>query len=97
MHTSTANNQKVKIMTPKCHINGKSFREIYDALPGRSTVKTPKTEFVERIAAVTKRTTQTVRMWLNGSQNPDALAQSVIEKELGIPATDLFPSKHEVN
>ena len=32
-----------------------------------------------------------VRMWCTGRQTPDALAQSVISKELGVPEEVLFP------
>lgn len=70
-----------------------SFRQIYNQLPDRSTVKAPKTEFVERIANVTMKSTKTVRCWLAGTQVPDALTQSMIEKELGIPCTSLFPKE----
>ena len=55
----------------------KTFRQIYDNLPERSAVKAPKTRFVERIAALTKKSTKTVRCWLSGTQRPDALAMSV--------------------
>ena len=68
-----------------------SFRQIYNQLPDRSTVKAPKTEFVERIANVTMKSTKTVRCWLSGTQKPDALSQSMIEKELGVGASVLFP------
>ena len=59
-----------------------SFIQIYKALPERSEVKAPKTAFVERIAQVTMKSTKTVRGWIAGTQNPDALTQAVIEKEL---------------
>lgn len=72
-----------------------TFRMLYDSLPERNSVKAPKTEFVERIAAVTMKSTKTVRCWLAGVQVPDALAQSMIEKELGIPCSELFPKSEE--
>lgn len=67
----------------------KTFKEIYDSLP----VTPPKTAWIRAIAKVTKKSELTVRMWLCRDQTPDALAQSVIEKELGIPADVLFPKK----
>lgn len=72
-----------------------TFRQIYDNLPERSVVKAPKTEFVEKIANVTMKSTKTVRCWLAGTQYPDALTQSIIEKELGVPSECLFPPKEE--
>lgn len=72
-----------------------TFRGLYDSLPERNSVKAPKTEFVGRIAAVTMKSTKTVRCWLAGAQVPDALSQSMIEKELGIPCNELFPKPEE--
>lgn len=68
-----------------------SFKQLYDNLPSRTEIKPPKKAFVDTIASITKRSTQTVRMWLQGVQQPDALAKSVIEEHLGIPADILFP------
>lgn len=65
------------------------FKEIYDALPKR-TDKTPKMEFVENIARLCMVSNMTVRCWLSGVQKPDALRQSIISKELGVPAAELF-------
>lgn len=70
-----------------------SFRKLYDSLPDRSTVKAPKTEFVNKIAEITMKSTKTVRCWLAGTQKPDALSQSVIEKELGVSSNILFPEE----
>lgn len=70
----------------------RSFSEIYKALPDRSTVKAPKAAFVEHIAKITLKSEKTVRMWLNGTQAPDALAQSIIAKDQGVPASVLFPN-----
>lgn len=72
-----------------------TFRELYDTLPARSAVKAPKTEFVERIAKLTMKSTKTVRCWLAGAQIPDALTQSILEKELGISGKILFPKQNE--
>lgn len=70
-----------------------TFREIYKKLPERSVVKAPKTEFVEKIAGITKKSTKTVRCWIAGTQTPDELTQSVLEDEFKIPAVKLFPPK----
>ena len=79
---------KMEKMTEKDQM---TFRQLYDSLPDRSAVKAPKTEFVERIAGITMKSVKTVRCWLAGTQKPDALSQSIIEKELGVTATILFP------
>lgn len=65
----------------------KTFKEIYEALPERTA---PKSEFVKRIADVTKRSELTVRCWLSGRQVPDRLAQETIAEELGVPVDGLF-------
>lgn len=39
------------------------------------------------------KSTKTVRCWLAGTQKPDALSQSVIEKELGVSSNILFPEE----
>jgi transcriptional regulator with XRE-family HTH domain len=74
-----------------------TFREIYNQLPERQAVKAPKTEFVERMAKVTMKSTKTIRCWLAGTQSPDALSKSVLEKELGVPADQLFPKQQEAH
>lgn len=68
-----------------------TFKQIYDSLP----VTPPKTAWIRRVAKVTKKSELTIRMWLNGRQTPDPLTQSVIEKELGVPADVLFPKKEK--
>lgn len=69
----------------------KSFKEVYDSLPGRAETTTPKVEFINHIADLTKKTPFTVRQWIAGRQCPDALTQTVISKELGVPVEELFP------
>lgn len=82
--------KKMGKMTERDHL---TFRQIYKNLPERDVVKAPKTEFVERIAGVTMKSTKTVRCWLAGTQQPDALSQSMIEKELNVPCEILFPKE----
>jgi hypothetical protein len=65
-----------------------SFREIYDNMDRRA--------FVRRIATVTKRSETAVYNWISGKYKPDALAQTVIAQELGIPASELFPKEDKV-
>lgn len=67
----------------------KSFGEVYNGLPERT--KAPKQAFVERIAELCMCSQQTVRMWVQGKQRPDALKQKLISEELGIPQEELFP------
>lgn len=74
-----------------------TFKDYYDALPPKAP-KAPKTEFVLRMAKLCKREPQTIRMWLSGRQRPDALAQSVIAKELGASESELFSAgSHETH
>lgn len=73
-----------------------TFRQLYDALPNRKAVKTPKNVFIERVARATCKSTKTVRGWLAGAYRPDELSQKTLENELGISASILFPSE-EVN
>ena len=67
-----------------------TFRQFYDDLPDRTHIA-PKTEFVKKIAGITMKSHKTVRCWLAGVQKPDTLCQTIIEKELGISASILFP------
>ena len=67
----------------------KTFSEIYKALPERT--KPPKQAFVERIAELCMCSPQSVRMWIQGVQRPDALKQKLISEELNIPQEELFP------
>ena len=68
-----------------------TFRQLYNSLPERQAVKAPKAAFIERIAKVTCKSQKTVWGWLSGAYKPDPLTQKVIENELRIPATVLFP------
>ncbi|MGV8135865.1 MAG: hypothetical protein AB2L20_11680 [Mangrovibacterium sp.] len=81
-------------MTEKDYL---TFREIYDNLPPKDSERAPKTEFVKRMAEVTMKSIKTVYCWLAGTQAPDALSKSVLEKELGVPAKQLFPVKQEAH
>ena len=65
------------------------FRQIYDELPAKAP-KAPKQAFVEEIMALCRVSEKTVRCWLAGTQNPDALKISVISQKLGVPENELF-------
>lgn len=81
----------MKNMTDIDYPQNVTFTEYYKSLPERQAVKAPKTAFIEKIAKLTKKSPKTVRMWISGAQMPDELTQSVIEEEMQIPATQLFP------
>ncbi|MEG2120491.1 MAG: XRE family transcriptional regulator [Rikenellaceae bacterium] len=89
------NNFKILKMGKMTEKDQMSFRQLYDGLPDRSSVKAPKTEFVEHIAKATMKSTKTVRCWLAGAQVPDPLTQSIIEQELGVSCKYLFPKEEE--
>jgi transcriptional regulator with XRE-family HTH domain len=84
-------------MGQSVEINQKSFREIYNSLPSRQTVKAPKVAFVEHVAEVTMKSKKTVYGWLCGVQKPDPLTLSVLSKELNVPGEVLFPQKESRN
>lgn len=71
----------------------KTFKQIYEGVAKRPPLPTPRKEFLRRIAELTKKSETTVKMWVIGRQTPDALTQSVLAKEFGIPAHILFPTK----
>ena len=76
-----------------------SFREIYDSIREiyfSMDNTPPKKAFIQKIATITKRSESAVRCWVAGVYQPDALAQEVIERELGIPASELFPKEDKV-
>lgn len=72
--------------------DARTFREIYFSMDNTP----PKKAFIQKMASLTKRSESAVRCWVAGMFQPDALAQDVIEKELGIPAAELFPKEDKV-
>lgn len=66
-----------------------TFKELYLREKEKPT---PAQSFIEDIAELTKRSANTVRMWLQGKQVPDALAQSLIAEKFNIDVSTLFPS-----
>ncbi|MCM1022403.1 MAG: helix-turn-helix domain-containing protein [Muribaculaceae bacterium] len=83
-----ANSKKVEKMTPADY--KPTFGELYKALP--EPPKAPKQAFVEEIASLCKCSQQTVRMWIQGTQRPDALKRSLIAERLGYSEEQLFPT-----
>ena len=65
------------------------FREMYDQLP-ESTHVAPKTEWIKKIAQICLVHPTTVRCWLAGTQQPDALKKKLISDELKVPVEQLF-------
>lgn len=83
-----ANSKKVKEMTSTDY--APTFGELYRALP--EPPKAPKQAFVEEIAQLCKCSQQAVRMWIQGTQRPDALKRSLIANRLGYSEEQLFPT-----
>lgn len=67
-----------------------TFKELYLEEKNKQT---PAQIFLKEIAELTKRSKNTVRMWLQGRQEPDALAKSLIAERFGIDPETLFPTK----
>ena len=78
-------------MTAGDYPTPQTFAEVYKALP--NVVKAPKSAFIEEIAELCLCSTQTVRMWIQGVQRPDALKQKLISEKLGIAPETLFPTE----
>lgn len=73
-------------------LQGKTFFDLYEEEKSKPTAAQV---FVKKIAKLTHRTENTVRMWLAGQQTPDELVQSIIAKEYGVSAATLFPKREE--
>lgn len=81
---------KVENLTPADYAT-LEFGDIYRKLPPAR--KAPKQAFVEAVAELCCVHQQTVRMWIAGTQRPDALKQKLIAEYLDIPIQTLFPPK----
>lgn len=68
-------------------------KTFYDLYNEQKSKPTPAQEFVSEVAKITRRTENTVRMWLSGQQTPDALAQSIIAEHFGVNVDYLFPKR----
>lgn len=70
----------------------KSFSELYGEAKGAKPVLSPGRIFISEVAKLTKKSENTVRMWLYGSQTPDKLTLEVLSNHFDTPAEVLFPS-----
>jgi len=69
------------------------FTDIYEREKAKPT---PAQAFIVRIAALTKKSENTVKMWVCGAQEPHRLEKEVIAQHFGLSAQELFPPKKEV-
>ncbi len=53
----------------------------------------PAKIFIDEIAALTHRSPNTIRMWIQGHQTPDELAKAILAERFGVDASTLFPTK----
>lgn len=66
----------------------KTFKALYEEQKKKPTAAQV---FVSEVAALTKRSEATVRMWLSGQQVPDELAQTMIAEKYQVSIESLFP------
>lgn len=66
----------------------KTFKALYEDEKKKPTAAQ---KFVTEVATLTKRSENTVRMWLSGKQEPDDLAKSVIAQKFEVSVQTLFP------
>lgn len=73
-------------------MNKKTFKTLYEEEKKKPTAAQM---FISEVAALTKRSEATVRMWLTGQQVPDELAQSIIAERYNVSVDNLFPKTIE--
>lgn len=73
-------------------MNKKTFKTLYEEEKKKPTAAQM---FISEVAALTKRSEATVRMWLAGQQVPDELAQSIIAERYNVSMDSLFPKTIE--
>lgn len=73
-------------------MNKKTFKTLYEEEKKKPTAAQM---FITEVAALTKRSEATVRMWLAGQQVPDELAQSIIAERYNVSVDSLFPKTIE--
>jgi len=77
----------------KTNSSGKNLKKItlqgyYEKLENATY---PKTEFVNRVAYLTGKTTSTVRNWISGRTRPDEPRHlQILSKQTGIPVEELW-------
>lgn len=69
-------------------MNKKTFKTLYEEEKKKPTAAQM---FITEVAALTKRSEATVRMWLSGLQTPDELVKTVIAEKFGMSVDILFP------
>lgn len=74
-------------------MNKKTFKTLYEEEKKKPTAAQI---FISEVAALTKRSEATVRMWLAGQQVPDELAQSIIAERYNVSVDSLFPKTIEL-
>lgn len=74
-------------------MNKKTFKTLYEEEKKKPTAAQM---FISEVAALTKRSEATVRMWLAGQQVPDELAQSIIAERYNVSVDSLFPKTIEL-
>lgn len=72
---------------------GTTFRDFYKKAAESKPKISPAKRFVAEIAALTKRSETTVRMWIYGHQEPEGLVKDVLANHFKVSAEELFPPK----
>lgn len=70
-----------------------SFSALYEAA---KKMPSPGAIFIKEVAQLTKRSENTVRMWIWGRQQPDNLTKSIIAEHFNVSADTLFPATEDV-
>ena len=67
-----------------------TFQTIYNEEKAKAGGRKPAA-FLERIAEATFSTVDAVYQWATGWRNPNRAAAELASRELGVPASELFP------
>lgn len=78
-------------MTKTSRLKQISFASLYGEAKEQPT---PAQQFIQEVAELTKRSENTVRMWIWGRQIPDALTCRVIGLRYGVDPDTLFPNSN---
>lgn len=68
-----------------------TFTEIYQNEKQKAGGSKP-TAFLNRVAVAAICSVEAVYQWATGWRNPSAAAAELVSRELGIPASELFPN-----
>lgn len=69
-----------------------TFAEIYIEEKAKAGGSKP-TAFLNRVAVAAICSVEAVYQWATGWRNPSAAAAELVSRELGIPASELFPNQ----